>query len=375
MQYNVIFFQAHTQYENTGDLIINRSLVDLLRSHGKLIVNDRGVPDWYLTQLGLQERERLSKVAKCSFFITIACTLLKHILNKNSNVYLVSGLGHFYGYSVFKSVNIAVASLAFALFRGLGCQIIKIGTSLGPLGLLVGAAESFRALFIKHYLVRDSLSLELAKKIGIRHAYFFPDLAWSYEQQHGLLTQPSRIAREALFISFRSSTHELIKEPHYKECVLNALKIIIGVLGRRKIKVGYQVERDRAFCFELFDSLRDIDDLEFIESRIDVDNAFDVYNDVKYVISNRLHVLLYAYKFGALPMALINMNEHIKITGIFKDAYLDDLLLDLTKNNIEIEEKTREIVTQEAVLRQRLNDIERYYIDKSKEILKGIFCK
>ena len=61
MNKNVIFYQAHTQFENTGDLIISKSLLDLLRPCGRLIVNDHGVPLPFVQQLGVSEDEKLIK--------------------------------------------------------------------------------------------------------------------------------------------------------------------------------------------------------------------------------------------------------------------------------------------------------------------------
>ena len=60
MMKNVIFYSAKTQYQNLGDMIINREMLLQLRPYGKLIVDDKGVPEWFCKDLEINSDERSS---------------------------------------------------------------------------------------------------------------------------------------------------------------------------------------------------------------------------------------------------------------------------------------------------------------------------
>jgi len=160
--------QAQTQFENSGDLLINYSLLYILRSYGEVIVNDKNVPDWYIKQLGVKESERLSNVTNKNFVIFILISLLK----RGVNVYLFSGLGHFGGDSITKAFKNFICGFIYMSFRILGATIVKLGTSIGDISRILAVSESFRAIFITYYLIRDSISIEKAHNIGIKKAKF-----------------------------------------------------------------------------------------------------------------------------------------------------------------------------------------------------------
>jgi polysaccharide pyruvyl transferase WcaK-like protein len=370
---NIIFYQAKTQFENTGDLLINKSLIDLLRTYGRLVVNDKGVPPKFSEQLGLKDEERLTMVTKSAFSVYLLMVLCESFFKRNMRVYLFSGFGHLYGGSFKQGLKLVLGGFVFMFLKLMRCQIVKVGFSLGPIGFFVGKAEAFRAQFVSRYFVRDTLSLDLARETGIRHVEVFPDLAWSFRPQFFVKRLRQSGQRPTVFISFRESTHELDVTKGYKFFLIRTMKILLDEIRPAKIKIGYQVERDKKFCLQIFSDLVPQYKPDFVDERVTVVCAGAVYGDVDYVLSNRLHVLLFAYKFGALPLAVIDKKKHLKITGIFRDSDLSDLLFDLNDDEGSARLHMRNIVDMRAVLGERLERQENLLAAKSAEILCDIF--
>lgn len=65
---NKIFFLPASQVDNTGDVLINKVLLDQLRKHGELIINDENKPDWFLDEIGVVKSERLSSHTTSKFY-------------------------------------------------------------------------------------------------------------------------------------------------------------------------------------------------------------------------------------------------------------------------------------------------------------------
>ena len=68
---------------------------------------------------------------------------------------------------------------------------------------------------------------------------------------------------------------------------------------------------------------------EYIDHQIRLDELERYYGTVDYHISNRMHSLLAGYKYGSLPLALIDTQKHVKIAATFSDCYLDELMFDI----------------------------------------------
>ena len=81
----------------------------------------------------------------------------------------------------------------------------------------------------------------------------------------------------------------------------------------------FQVEEDKLFAKVLAKSLKEYN-LNVLSQCIWYDNL-DTYSKYDYVFSNRLHVLLLAAKYGAIPLALISKDLKKKRYQIFLIVY------------------------------------------------------
>ena len=322
---NYIFFQGNTQYENTGDVLINKALIELLREHGAIIVNNTEMPAWYVQDLELKPEECITTTGT-----SFNSYLIKQVVDSksnNKNIFLIAGPpGHLFGNSAQKSFRNLISASLFVFLRLYKVKILKVGFSMGPIGRTLGITEFLRASTNQYYLVRDSLSLKLAKSLGIKHARFHPDLAWMYKVS---LTENSK-EKSKIMVSFRDSVVEGQSSGQYLDALKNNLFAMLKNLDKKyKIEIVYQVKRDYTFCKKLYTQLSTELEVSFNETQVTLNNANEAYTGASCILTNRLHGALLAYKYGALPLVLTDANDHLKIKGIYMDAGIDDLLLNV----------------------------------------------
>lgn len=377
MKNNLIFFQPITQYVNTGDLIICRSLLEHLRQYGDLIINDRDIPQWFLEELGMQESERLSSYSKLSFYSCLLRRSLLTYLTGKSKVYLFLTPGHLLDRSFKIDIRNLIIAPVFGVFKLAGCKLVKIGVSLGPLSSVLAKSESIRAAFMEQYYVRDMFSWELAQEIGIKKVEFFPDLSWTFNLQVSRDELIKFDDRDILFISFRTKTYSRAPETNYPERVIKALEHVLKNLNHKKafskIVVGYQVGYDQKFCKQIYRHFQNQYQIEFQEERITVNTARNIFEKAKYIISNRLHVLLYGARYGALPIPLINSEVHLKIIGIFEECDLDSLVIDINHEGDDLNKRLTAIVQTQNETIYNIGQVVDRYSKQSNQMISNIF--
>ena len=96
-----------------------------------------------------------------------------------------------------------------------------------------------------------------------------------------------------------------------------------------RVIVAYQVDGDSEFSKRVYDFFKDKYTTEFIDCRMKLDDFPAIYGNVDFHISNRMHSLLVGYKYGSLPIALIDKENHTKISATFADCDLESLIVDL----------------------------------------------
>src|SRR5690606_33641546 len=100
----------------------------------------------------------------------------------------------------------------------------------------------------------------------------------------------------------------------------------------------YQVEHDRELNCGFAERLSQRANVEVVQDRITPEKIDYFYHDKKVVISNRLHVPLYALKNGCLPIAVVDRKSNRKIVSLFKDIGLEDFIFDLDQGYLVKEE-------------------------------------
>lgn len=362
---NYIFYQTKTKFSNTGDALINNSLLSVLRSYGIIKANcGNDIPKDFIKQLGIKDEEKLNGYSEFNFILSLLKYAIKAKLN-GDKVYIFSGLGHTYGGSLKKVIRNLIAGLLFPIYSIFGVKIVRIGITLGPISHLLAITEVIRSFFIYKYFVRDTTSLDLCHRIGIKKAELCPDMSWLYKiNSDRILNNTNNV-----IVNLRNSTFDECIDNNYIENLLtkcdNVLSKIKASFGNNlNIIVTYQVLGDKDFSFLVYKRLSKNFNVEFIPKQMDLNDVEKYYGKARYNISNRMHSLLLGYKFGALPIALIDVKEHLKISSAFRDCGLSDLLIDVNTSSDNINKIINEtdilynkLIKQEQINQNHIIDI------------------
>ncbi|MFZ4262526.1 polysaccharide pyruvyl transferase family protein [Sphingobacterium sp. HJSM2_6] len=366
MKKNIVYYHGKTQYFNTGDALINKSLIDFITQFGEVEINLKDAPDNYLKDLKIVSNRTVSK-SYLSFVFQIIKGIIQNSKKYNQIYFISSPPGHQFGSgykAFFKELIVAFSYFLLYCFK---VKIIKIGFSLGPLDARLKLLERFKTNFMSSYLVRDQISYNYAKNLGIDKVDFFPDLAWTYD------VLPKEDIKNGVFISFRDQIFTGANNEKYIEQLIFTLKNIIkSNFSKNRIVIGFQVSEDKQFCDKLFQLLKQEYNIEFISEQIFLSNAH-IFSSFEYVLTNRLHVALLGFQYGCIPIILTDLNKHLKIKGIFEHADSRDLLIDISEPIHLINNKMDLIISSKRDIYEKLIIKEDNYYKSSLIKLKEIF--
>lgn len=359
---NYIYYQTKTKFINTGDALINKALIDILREYGKLQCNcSKEIPQFFIDELGIKEDEKIYASSELKFIMTI---LKKAITKKKEDkIYIFSGLGHNFGGSIKKIVrNLITGLIIFPIYRIFGVKIIRIGMSIGPITKALGVSEVIRSWSINTYLVRDKKSQDLCKKIGIKKAKMCPDLSWLYlKNEQRIIYQ---IEENTVIICLRDCMFD-IEDREYKEKLIKKLDDLLCIMNKKcklKLLFLYQVEEDKDFTIELYNRYSSIYNCKLEEKQVRLSNAKNYYSKYRFNISNRMHSILFGYKYGSLPLALTDLSKHTKISQTLIDNDINEIAFDI---NESLENKVDNIYSNYNKILEDLYDAEK----KNQEII------
>jgi len=361
----------NTAYGNHGDLLINKSLLDLLSERGNICLNTNNIPMAFLNGLQLNE----SKVSKTtSLFRDLPKEWMQNLFRSKAdkiNLSIVTIPGHFFGSELDKALKVFISGLVLHLFKLLGIKILKFGGCVGPFSKSVAMAEKFRAKAFDYYSVRDTISIKYFEKYGFTPEYF-PDLAFLTSFQNlNSIPQPTKY----FVLSFRHSTNAMMHNANYLDKLYQKLDSIVhdtAKLTDATVVISYQVLNDRATCIKLKDRYESKGlEVTFIDKLLELQEAYDLYASAEIVLSNRLHVLLLALQGDTLPAAIINKSEHHKITGIYSDENLQDLILDI-HNSERVEEFTKNLFENKQTHLNNIQTIKNSTYNTGREKINDI---
>ena len=366
---NIIYYQTKTQFENTGDVLINNALIHELRKYGKLRCNcSQQIPDEFINELEINDEEKMYCKNDVSFSLKILKNAVKE-KKKGNRIYVISGLGHQYGGNFKTNIKIIISAIIFMIFKLFGIKIIKIGSSIGPVTKGMAVAERFRSNFIDAYYVRDTKSYQLCQEIKINKAKLCPDMSWIYLNHHKSQLNDNNIVT----VNLRKSILNENDEEYQKKLIETtdiALNEISKSIKNMRVFFVYQVRRDEEFARTCYEYFKNKYDCYFNERQILLSNAQTIYSESVFNISSRLHSLLLGYKYGALPIAIINKEKHIKISQTFIDCKIDDLIFDINERDIH---NLDSVIQNKNERFKSLIDVEKEKCNEIRNILNEIF--
>lgn len=303
----LFFYHPYTQFENLGDQILSELLLRELRARGDLKVLRRDIPADFWSNLRVEAPE-VSNDRKSIFFLSMIANRLlfrRNVILVTKPGDVVSLVGHL------PPPQRLVKTAAFLALRMVGVRICAIGISTRSDYLENSRFERIAASQIFARVVRDSTSHKVVKPL--RGALFLgSDLAFLLEPLSGKRRDDGIIR---IAVSFRDPG-----DGESRDGILRSLRQLQECASVQLVPT-YQVDRDATFMSWLASQLE-------LDCPKRVSNGPSDYCSMAGAVSNRLHVLLFAWLGGAAPFALVN-EDNRKIVGLFKDLEIEDRMVQI----------------------------------------------
>lgn len=319
---NLFFMSGHTQFENLGDLVINREVLSRLRARGRVRVAVAGVPEEFRCGLCLSGDEAVSSWP--SFLAELLRAGARSLRDPTApHAFLVLKPGGLGGEaSVAQAGKEIVGLLLFWLLRLVGVRIIRLGVSIGPYGPRRLAIEQRKHRFIQFCGVRDTLSEAYCRDHDLRAVERFPDLAFTLPAPVPI---NSPLEQRYIVISFRDDRGGLrLAFERDLLAVLDAFDPTRSIAVQPVVQVAFDIPYAQSLISAIGESGRPIMPLVRASSTL---AAFSLYGSAEAIFTNRLHVLLLALRAGTPAHALVDAEKNRKIVGLLSDEGLADLIV------------------------------------------------
>lgn len=307
---SISFFSIKTQFENAGDALINREMIDLARSFGEVVVDVSRSPSNFTQMLRVNSVEGVSTTGNFSKFLLqiIAARIM------GRRIFYFTTPGGMTGEVSRKVYVKALAGIMVLLsFRIFGVQTVSTGCSFESLGQRHLKLVRMRRKVLTYLAPRDSRSFAYLAEKGIKADYLIPDLAFNiYDQKfHSEFTDKSGVA-----FSLRSDQFDGQRDFLKKK----VLSVVSRLPVDQEIYFVSQVGRDSSFLREMAEVVSGThSNVKVRDVSSSIEDCISSYRKCRVVFSNRLHALLLAGSVGCdlVPWAEKNANQ--KIIGIFND--------------------------------------------------------
>lgn len=369
----LIFYKTTADFDNTGEVLIYKSLLQFLRKYGDVIVNDgNSIQPLFLERIGIADKERLSNRTTRSFIVYMLYTALCNLFS-SCQVYFVTGVGE-HSIRTSKAALKNLFAIGFiGMMRCCGVKAIRIGMSMRfGNSSLAKLSERMLSHLFNHYYVRDSISLDNCRKAGIRKCQLAPDLSWGYAISTPIIE--TNKAKDVIIISFRNYCESGVNREAYKKLLTERLIALITFLAEKgiyRIWLTHQCNEDYTYAKEIYALLPIRSQVELKKELVTLNNGEDYYGKALMTLSNRLHVMLLAYKYGSPTVCLTDVERHRKITGIFRDNNLGNVLIDINEPPQSIQEKVEKLMADRDSIEINIQDAE----TQNFKVLDGMFKK
>ncbi len=305
------FFLLQTQFENLGDLIINKMLVDELCRYGNVYLDLGIAPQKFSAPLltnvnAIDIAKEGYKPAK-----GLKAYLLRLILFRRYNIKLsTTAPGPIYPQESESISKKIILDIIYYFNKCLGTKYLKIGNCCSHLQM---EQIQFKANRIDAYYLRSQESVQyLSKYISSKKVSYIPDLCFLLKYQ-----VKSVAKKKCAILDLRSSENPDV----YIWCK----KIVTDLVSQDfEVILYYQVEKDRQPMVHLYEYLK----MPGVSIRDNIVwySDMDFYADKMFVISNRLHSLLIGAAYEVYPICI---NEETVLTSklkhVFRSSFSEDL--------------------------------------------------
>jgi polysaccharide pyruvyl transferase WcaK-like protein len=348
------FFSLKTQFENAGDALINRELLRLCAQRADVYLDLTRCPTEFVDSLGVNRF--LPNAHLLGTFRLFAVMILSRVLGRDAYYFVSPG-----GYVGEKRGMAAVAALlntvVLGCFSAIGVRVCHVGVSFERLGPFHRRILTLRARFMSRTVVRDEDSAVYARELGIRVDEVAPDLAFGAASYRPLQRPGSGIA-----LSFRVDQ----LESQRADCVRLVRMMDDQLPPGVEFRFIAQVERDARFLRELSSEVASSRrPVSFHSVHRHVDSALDAYLGCQFVVSNRLHALLFGLLSGAIPVPTIHSEVNGKVVGLFNSIGISVATFD---------SGLPRAMTESDVLRGEIGDLVRGQLRALESAISNVFA-
>lgn len=322
-----IYYICSCQYDNLGDLVINKMLVEELSRYGVVYVDFYSSPEEFKKYI--ISNSNVVDIATAFNFslqsIHISSFIKLYSFIKRHKIMLLT---HSPGPRINSSFKARVFNMVLNIILVLcGAKHVYIGNCFSA--ALFKGIKLPRTVFPVYYL-RSNESVAYAKAFfPPQKVNYIPDMCFllsEHNERHNF--------EKTVAFDFRPESSNWAT-------TLNDCKTLASyfIKSGYKVVLYYQVQSDKEFVERLYQEIESSDVI--YKRRIVWYDDLSFYKSVSAVVSNRLHSLLLAGAFGAYPIGVISENEKtIKIKHVFESAFSgrDPLIFDvqqLVKTDID----------------------------------------
>ena len=298
------YFLCLTQYENVGDLLINKMLIEEFAKFGLVYLDCPHAPDDFRRFL-FQHKNVIDVNKKFGLSIkkTNIISVLYFLRKQKIKLFLQSpgpikpnsrGISHLY----FRFIH--------CMLRLIDVPFCRVGNCCSTI-----ASRGQRAYFndTTAIYVRSYDSVKYIKTLGFQNVSYIPDLAFLFKNRIPVFPK-----KKIAVLSFRKvKTDENKFIDWLRLCIDNLLH------NGYNVELVFQVKKDEAFTRSIYNQIKS-ENVKFVDELLWYD-SLDYYADKSIVISNRLHSLLIGAVYGAVPLAYIDGDDMTsKIYDVFNSA-------------------------------------------------------
>ena len=323
-----IFISLRTQFSNMGDLLINYLLLGELIEQGDVYVDASGVPDWYLELVIDGANENVKVLSRYSFMAKMLAFLI--FKPKKNDVYLMLKPGGYMAISSWKMLAIRLMQgVWLKVITFLGGTVVRAPSSQQNSSGISKVVDKFRLSNIAYQMIRDEVSVAEVNSMNLKciSSFDMASLLFTDKNEEGMFDVKidPRLIRKSVTFSFRE--REGLASFDWR-----AVAGLMPDLGYSCHFVS-QVFGDNKFNLAL-SKLIDCHYVEYTGSRASISEVMGVYSGTKFIVSNRLHVLMAAASVGATPIAVISesdvkVSSYMKVIGCRENViYIEAMTLD-----------------------------------------------
>lgn len=306
------FLSVKTQFENAGDALINRELLRLCSKYSQVTLDIGRCPKEFVESLNLDlYAPDVMRVSTLELFWKMGLSRL----NRRETYYFLIPGGYVGEKAGKQALSILLNTLALILMRAIGVRVCHVGVSYERLGKFHAGVLAYRSKLMHHVLVRDKRSQKYAEELGIRVDGVMTDLAF------GAASYQAHMATtcDSIAISFRADQ----AEQQRSDVVAIVDRLDATLPTGTDFRFIAQVERDLPLMNELAGrQYRNGRRAELYDTWMNADAALDAYLGCEFVISNRLHSLLFGLARGCRPIPYVDQQLNQKILGMLEQLGL-----------------------------------------------------